>query len=219
MTQENDNTQHENRGPSLFSRLRKWTARLAIAGLLFSNFATLVNATVHDFLYSGVESVVEVFGGKNYLSKSPTSVKKRKFNKISTKAKKISAKVSRRLATSISLNLEALPAIAIPPIGIPIAIAVVGAEIYLACKTMNDINSLLLDLEVGKESDRVCGKKIPTRDEVVEGSKKGVGEIVKTIQNIGRKMRNNASNNVDAIVTSWRTRILAGLRKLGALTQ
>ena len=198
MSDKNRNIQSDKTGLGLFSRLRKWMARLAIAGLLFSNLATLVNASVHEFLFKGVEKVYQIGGtafAERQLLKSPTKVKKR----ISKKAKDVSSAVAGRLVKSVALNLEALPAQTIPAIGIAASIAVVGAEIYLACENMNDMNSLLVELGADEESDKICGMKPPTPDVVLDKAKSGADDLLAGLKEIFEGIVVNVSNGAGEV--------------------
>ena len=84
-----------------------------------------------------------------------------------SEAKKVGKSVKQRLARGVARNVTALPAEAIPYIGIGVAISVTALDIYDACETMKEMNSLLLLLGQGEEQSDFCGVKLPSTTEVL----------------------------------------------------
>ena len=177
MAQENENIQNQSTGPNLFSRLRKWAVRLSIVGLLATNLATLVNATVYDFLYSAIESASQLFGADEFMSSSSTSDSKRKLSaekkklkaakyslsssqnelrnsrqkltakknelkNISDKFNEVSKGIKTRLGKSVLLNIEVIPASIAPFISTAAVLGALSGEVFLACETEKELNSL-----------------------------------------------------------------------------
>lgn len=86
-------------------------------------------------------------------------------------AKATVAAVHQRLAKSVSRNLAALPGEAVPYLGVGVTMAVTSLDIYDACQTMKDFNSLLVVMGQGEESPDLCGQKVPTMDHVLAAAK------------------------------------------------
>ncbi len=79
--------------------------------------------------------------------------------------------VHKRLAKGVSRNVAALPSEVVPYLGIGVTLAVTSMDIYDACQTMKDFNTLLRMMEQGEENPDLCGQKIPTVDQVVASAK------------------------------------------------
>jgi len=74
--------------------------------------------------------------------------------------------VHKRLAKGISRNLASIPSEAVPFVGIGVTLAMTTMDIYDACQTMKDFNTLLQAMGQGEENPDLCGQKVPTREEV-----------------------------------------------------
>jgi hypothetical protein len=87
--------------------------------------------------------------------------------------KEIASNVQKRLAKGVARNMAALPAEAVPYLGVGVTLAVTSLDIYDACTTMKEINSLLVMLGQGQENADFCGTKVPTLEEVLKSAKTG----------------------------------------------
>jgi len=87
-------------------------------------------------------------------------------------AKATVSKVHKRLAGGIARNIAALPSEAIPILGITALVATTTMDVYEACLTMKDFNELLVRMGEGEEKPDLCGKKVPSADEVRASVKK-----------------------------------------------
>lgn len=76
--------------------------------------------------------------------------------------------VHNRLAKGISRNLASIPSEAVPFVGIGVTLAMTTMDIYDACQTMKDFNTLLQAMGQGEENPDLCGQKVPTREEVIK---------------------------------------------------
>lgn len=76
--------------------------------------------------------------------------------------------VHKRLAKGISRNLASIPSEAVPFVGIGVTLAMTTMDIYDACQTMKDFNTLLQAMGQGEENPALCGQKVPTREEVIK---------------------------------------------------
>jgi hypothetical protein len=86
-------------------------------------------------------------------------------------AKATVAAVHQRLAKGVSRNVAALPSESIPYLGLGVTLAVTTLDIYDACQTMKDFNSLLRMMGQGEEKPDLCGQKVPTVDQVLASTK------------------------------------------------
>jgi len=87
-------------------------------------------------------------------------------------AKATVSKVHKRLAGGIARNIAALPSEAIPILGVTALVATTTMDVYEACLTMKDFNELLVRMGEGEEKPDLCGKKVPSADEVRASVKK-----------------------------------------------
>jgi hypothetical protein len=163
----------------------------SFAGLVATNVASLVSVGFHDVLYTGLRKVLAIGGdaiASRFMQHSPTTrlnkahaatgelqaknhALTKELNGINAKhgnaAKSLGKSVKQRLARGVVRNVSALPAEAVPFIGIGVAISVTALDIYDACETMKEMNSLLLLLGQGEEQSDFCGIKLPTTTEVL----------------------------------------------------
>jgi hypothetical protein len=85
-----------------------------------------------------------------------------------TQAKATVGVVHKRLAKGISRNLASIPSEAVPFVGIGVTLAMTTMDIYDACQTMKDFNTLLLAMGQGEENPDLCGQRVPTREDVIK---------------------------------------------------
>lgn len=93
----------------------------------------------------------------------------RKRGTDAKRAKEMATSVRARLATGVSRNVAAIPAEAVPYIGIGVNLSVTALDVYDACQTMREINELMKLLGQGVENADFCGVKVPTVSEVLAG--------------------------------------------------
>ena len=84
-------------------------------------------------------------------------------------AKLVAQAVKARLTRTVVRNQAALPAEAVPYVGIGVAVSVTAMDIYDACQTMKDFNTLLVRLGEGEPDPEFCGAQVPTVQEVMAG--------------------------------------------------
>lgn len=117
--------------------------------------------------------------------------------------KKVSSRLAVRSARSASRNVSASAAEAIPWIGAAIVVAEVGWDVYDACETMKDANEL--NSIFGNEPEdqsKVCGMKVPTKDELLATVKTDWQSTYKT----AAEVLNSAGHGVVSITpprVSW----------------
>lgn len=163
----------------------------SFAGLVTTNVATLVSDSFHDTMYTALRNILAIGGdvlASRFTQHSPTiRLSKAKaaaselqaknitlakeLNTIHAKhgaaAKTLGKSIKHRLTRGVARNVGALPAEGVPFIGLGVAISVTALDIYDACETMKEMNSLLLLLDQGVEQSDFCGLKLPTTTEVL----------------------------------------------------
>ncbi len=95
----------------------------------------------------------------------------------------------RRLAKGVSRNLAALPAEAVPYLGIGVTLAVTSLDVYDACQTMKDFNTLLTMMGQGQENPELCGQKVPTVEQVISSARSGWRTSVETVAQESRAIK------------------------------
>lgn len=103
-------------------------------------------------------------------------------------AKATVAAVHKRLAKNVSRNIAALPGESVPYLGVGVTLAVTSLDIYDACQTMKDFNSLLVVMGQGEEAPDLCGQKVPTMEQVLAAAttewKTSVQRVAKEAQDL-----------------------------------
>ena len=107
------------------------------------------------------------------------------------RAKEMAANVSTRLATAVSRNVAAIPAEAVPYIGIGVNLSVTALDVYDACQTMREINELMKLLKQGVANADFCGVKLPTVPDVLDGMRTKWQTSANSIAAEAKLVRNN----------------------------
>jgi hypothetical protein len=107
-------------------------------------------------------------------------------------AKATVAAVGKRLTKGISRNMAALPSEAVPYLGVGITVAVTTLDIYDACQTMKDFNSLLRMMGQGEENPDLCGQKVPTVEQVLASTRTEWRTSVQQIANEAKAFKVSA---------------------------
>lgn len=89
----------------------------------------------------------------------------------STSAKEMATSVRARIGKGIARSYAAIPAEAVPYIGIGVTLSVAALDLHDACQTMKEINELMKLLGQGEENADFCGMKTPTVPEVLSRMK------------------------------------------------
>jgi hypothetical protein len=106
------------------------------------------------------------------LSRQHGDLRKAKLDyeaRVRNATQKLSGNLSTRLANSAARQVTSTPGKAIPFIGIGFVAAFTALDVYDACemlKALNEMNVALGTSADTNSSDKVCGLKVPTRDEV-----------------------------------------------------
>lgn len=191
------------------SWLKRWGVWIVFLGLVASNVASLLNSTVHEYLYEKLRSSIGLFGDQAAESLMAASVKgvlahkhqkemaelrskhqmqfdknlklMRQVNNLETRngalmtgrksdakhTKAMAETVKSRLARGVARNQAAIPAEAVPYIGIGVSLTVTAWDIYDACQTMKDFNALLARLGEDEMASEFCDIRLPTTKEVL----------------------------------------------------
>lgn len=181
--------------PSLFRKLmaiKSLLVAISISTLLATNIASLTNSAAHNWMHSVLWTVLSIGGdvfADKALSNSPKSSIEQKIKsqtadlEVKNKklvqqieangklAKETVSTVNKRLVKGVARNIAALPSEAVPFVGVAVMVASTTLDVYDACQTMKDFNVLLNMLGQGEENPELCGKRVPTVDEVKASAK------------------------------------------------
>ena len=152
----------------------------AFLGLIASNILTLThsafNAALSGLLGTtlGVRTVSSMMQSK--LASKDAALKKQKAANLKGKAstrnfgKRLATRTKRVTAKSIA----AIPAEAIPFLGVAVLIADTSYELYAACETMRDLDALYADMGMADETPddvihSACNPKLPDAEAVWKG--------------------------------------------------
>lgn len=100
---------------------------------------------------------------------------------------KITSRIAARTTRSATLNVAAIPAEAIPVVGIGAVLAVTTWELTEACGIMRDMKELNIVLGSAEpvSDDAVCGMEPPTRKQVWDTVKDSPGAAWKAVKEFG----------------------------------
>lgn len=153
------------------------------SGLIALNILTLVSSAVHNALYGLLDDIMPASWLSNSLSshsldkdkelkkrKSELREKNKKLRETRNKVAKTRTKIQKRVIRNATRNVGAIPAESMPVIGIATIVAVTTMDLKDACDTMTDLDDLSVTLgfeEVDPKTTKVCGKKVPSKEEVM----------------------------------------------------
>ena len=83
------------------------------------------------------------------------------------KAKSAILNIQKRIQKNITRNLVALPSESVPAVSLGVGMVVTAMDIYDACQTMKDFNSVLVEMGEGKADQSVCDTNIPSFTELI----------------------------------------------------
>ena len=168
-----------------------WTKRLLITAsllaLIITNILTLTNTAFNAALSGlmgtalGVRTVSSLMQSK--ITSQDKAIKKHKAIALNRTAatRKFGTRLASRTKRVATKSIAAIPAEAIPFIGVAVLIADTGYELYAACETITDLDQLYVDLGMGDEVPddtmrSVCDPKLPDAGDVWNGVVKLSGE-------------------------------------------
>jgi hypothetical protein len=161
-----------------------WTKRLLITGsllaLITTNILTLTstafNAALSGFIGTalGVRTVSSVMQAR--LANQDKTIRKQAATQARRKAatKRFGGRLASRTKRVAAKSIAAIPAEAIPFLGVAVLIADTGYELYAACETMRELDALYVALDVqedvsGEAVQSVCNPDLPDAGEVWDG--------------------------------------------------
>ena len=168
-----------------------WIKRLLLAAsflaLLTTNILTLTNtafnAAVSGLMGTalGVRTVSSMIQSK--ITAKDKAIKKHKVSAINRKAatRKFGRRLASRTKRVAAKSIAAIPAESIPFIGVAVLIADTGYELYAACETITDLDTLYSDLGMADETPddvmhSVCDPQLPDAGDVWNGVVEKSGE-------------------------------------------
>ncbi len=153
-----------------------WTRRLitiaAFLALIAANILTLTNTAFNAALSGlmgtalGVRTVSSVLHTR--IATRDAAIRKQKITagKRKAAARRFGSRLTARTRRVAAKSIAAIPAEAIPFVGVAVLIADTGYELYAACETVNDLDQLYLELGMADETpgdviNSVCDPKLP----------------------------------------------------------
>ncbi|MCA9913470.1 MAG: hypothetical protein KC496_08970 [Anaerolineae bacterium] len=142
-------------------RLLTWSKRLILTtsflALIITNILTLTSAAFNAAISGlvstalGVRTVHSALQSK--IDSQEMSLKKHRATTLKRKAatRKFGTRLASRTKKVAAKSIAAIPAEAIPFIGIAVLIADTSYELYAACQNLRDLDQLYRDLEMGEE--------------------------------------------------------------------
>ena len=161
-----------------------WIKRLLLTvtllGLLVTNILTLTNAAFNTAISGllgsalGVKTVSSLLQGK--LAAQDKALKSQKAKALKHKAatRKFGKRLAVRTRKVAAKSIAAIPAEAIPFIGVALLVADTSYELYAACQSIKDLDTLYAELEIADETNEdtmhtVCNPELPDPGEVWKG--------------------------------------------------
>ena len=129
----------------------------------------------------------ELIKDKETLTKNNTALQEKNTRLKTESAKRSDAlqKTSKRMADRSTVgatrNIASLPGEAIPLLGTALIIGVTTWDMYDFCENLKDLNKLNGVFEHQLEDqDKVCGMKVPTKEQVMDEAKRNWQKAYKT---------------------------------------
>ena len=161
-----------------------WTKRLlltaSLLALIATNILTLTSTAFNTAISgalaaaTGVRTVSSIMQTK--LASKDATINKHKTAALNRKVatKRFGTRLASRTKRVAAKSIAAIPAEAIPFLGVAVLIADTGYEIYAACETMRDLDELYLELGVQSNdtsdaAHSVCNPDLPDAGEVWDG--------------------------------------------------
>ncbi|PMN92639.1 hypothetical protein BCT23_14260 [Enterovibrio norvegicus] len=158
-----------------------------ILGLISLNILTLTSAVVHDAMFKLVNALpISQFTAQSPSSRLTNANRELAATKKANKALKmqtrtVTKRIAKRTATAAARNVGASLMEAVPYIGAAAVVGSLSYDIYDACETLSDIETLQTDLgieseDVTAETEKVCGYDVPTADELSTKAKASIDD-------------------------------------------
>lgn len=164
----------------MFTGIKRLAVTAVILTLCATNLLTLTHAAFNRALsglassYLGVRTVTGALHEK--LAARDTTIRKHKHSAITRKAatRKFGARLASRTRRVVGKSIAAIPAEAVPFLGVAVLVADTGYEVYAACETLRDLDELYTALEItdARTDDALssaCHPRLPRSDQVWDG--------------------------------------------------
>ena len=164
----------------MFTWIRRIFITIALLGLVTSNVLSLTHSAFNAAL-SGIVSTafgVRTVSGMMQAKIASQGVELKKQAALQAdrqrSARKFGARLASRTKRVAAKSIAAIPAEAIPFVGVAVLIADTGYELYAACETLRDLDELYreLGIEEGTPDDTmhsVCNPQLPDPGDVWDG--------------------------------------------------
>jgi hypothetical protein len=164
----------------MFTWIKRLIVSFTFLALIATNILTLTNAAFNAAISGvmgtalGIRTVSGMMQAK--LASQDRAIKRQVAAQAKRKAatRKFGTRLASRTKRVAAKSIAAIPAEAIPFIGVAVLIADTGYELYAACETMRDLDELYLELGVegeasGDAAHAVCNPELPDAGEVWNG--------------------------------------------------
>jgi hypothetical protein len=166
------------------AKMITWIKRLlltiTIVGLIATNILTLTHTAFNAALsglagtYLGVRTVASAMQTK--LASKDAAIKKNNATAMKRKAatRRFGNRLTTRTKRVAAKSIAAIPAEAIPFLGVAVLIADTSYELYAACETVTELDELYVELGMDHETPddvmhSVCDPELPDAGEVWDG--------------------------------------------------
>lgn len=157
---------------NLYNSIKRLTLTVCFLALIITNILTLTSTAFNTALSGlagavlGVRTVTSMMESR--LSSRDKAIKRHRANDLQRKAatKRFGTRLASRTKRVAAKSIAAIPAEAIPFIGIAVVIADTSYELYAACETVTDLDQLYAELGIdnGTPNDvmhSVCDPTLP----------------------------------------------------------
>jgi len=160
--------------------IKRLIITISFLALIITNILTLTNTAFNAALSGlmgtalGIKTVSSLLHEK--ITARDTEIKKQKAAAIKRQAatRNFGTRLASRTKRVAAKSIAAIPAEAIPFVGVAVLIADTGYELYAACETMRDLEELYLELGVqekvsGDAIHAACNPRLPDAGAVWDG--------------------------------------------------
>lgn len=160
--------------------IKRLILTITFLALIITNILTLNNVAFNAALSGligtalGIKTVSSLLQDK--ITARETEIKKQKASAIKRQAatRNFGTRLASRTKRVAAKSIAAIPAEAIPFVGVAVLIADTGYELYAACETMRDLEELYLELGVqekvsGDAIHAACNPRLPDAGAVWDG--------------------------------------------------
>ena len=161
-----------------------WIKRLLLTATILSLIATNVLTLTHTAFNTAISGMMGTYLGirtvsaalQTSLASKDATIRKQKANAVKRQAatRRFGTRLASRTKRVVGKSIAAIPAEAVPFLGVAVLIADTGYEIYAACETMQDLDELYSQLGMGDETPddalhTACNPELPDAGEVWDG--------------------------------------------------